>query len=177
MADIPDHEKAREGARKLIDKLGIAPTLSYLGKRTEDEWEHDAWDVVMGTYRTTYKTGLGHRVWAKPHDVRAVLPFGYKPHKYSLKDLGTANTIHRERMEQRHLKPIVPDYVDVVCSLVRDGDAVNYSFLDWCAEYGYSSDSIKARSMYDTCCDIGQRMRQQIKRGDLEKLQEFAHEL
>jgi len=66
MADIPDHEKARESARKLIDKLGIAPTLSYLGKRTEDKWEHDAWDVVMGTYRTTYKTGLGHRVWAKP---------------------------------------------------------------------------------------------------------------
>lgn len=173
-----DHKEARTQARALIEKLELKPQVSYAGQRESDGWKHDEWHVVLGTFRTTYKTGLGHRIYAKRTDLRPVLPFGTVPYRYyTAQDLGRAGTVHRANFDRSWLRPVFPDPVDIVCSLVQDGEAVDMSFVDWCGNYSANADSIKDRAAYDACCDIGQRLRQQIKHSDLEQLRELAREL
>lgn len=47
--------------------------------------------------------------------------------------------------------PKKPTYDDVVYSLVMDATACEQSFEDWCSDYGYSDDSIKALEIYRQC--------------------------
>jgi hypothetical protein len=64
-------------------------------------------------------------------------------------------------LEQRakHAQPIPPKVADVVSALVRDSSACDMPFDDWCDEYGYSNDSIKARDTYDQCQRLGSKIR------------------
>ena len=50
---------------------------------------------------------------------------------------------------------IEPDKRDVLSSLFLDAGTVADSggFADWCAELGYSADSISARAVFDTCTE------------------------
>lgn len=57
-------------------------------------------------------------------------------------------------------KPIQPNAVDVVASVMLDASALDCAgFADWCADYGYSDDSVKARAIYDSCIAHGLAMR------------------
>ena len=164
---------------QIIALLGNVPvSITYVGRRTDrQQWEHDEWAVSVGDYRTTYRTGLGHRVWDKPNSQRQVLPQGTKSHKYTAHELGSPRTLHRERMELAHLKPVTPHAGDVVASLVRDGEAINQSFIDWCDDYGLNADSIKDRAMYDECCAAGQHMRSILSRDTVGAILELTTEL
>ncbi len=44
-----------------------------------------------------------------------------------------------------------PMFEDVVFSLRGDTYAAEYSFKEWCAEYGYDNDSISALKVYNEC--------------------------
>lgn len=46
-----------------------------------------------------------------------------------------------------------PDLLDVCECLFLDSDAHDYSFDEWCDNFGLSNDSIKAKGMYDDCND------------------------
>lgn len=50
---------------------------------------------------------------------------------------------------------VAPVATDVVACILMDADAINYQFDEWCDSYGYSSDSIKAKGIYDTCLATG----------------------
>lgn len=53
-----------------------------------------------------------------------------------------------------------PSLADVMQSLLLDGNVIDAgSFEDWCNEYGYDADSIKARGMYDDCLQIALKLR------------------
>lgn len=159
--------------------LGDTPvSVAYVGPRTDSVgWPHDEWSVTIGDYRTTYRTGVGHRIWDKPHSQRRVLPRGTTPHKYTAHELGSPRTLHRESMERAHLKPVEPHIGEVFACLVRDGEAINQSFIDWCGDYGLNPDSIKDRALYDECCAVGQHMRAAPYRAALQSILELASEL
>ena len=70
-----------------------------------------------------------------------------------------------------------PSIVDVLASLAMDADVLDYvSFADWAECFGYSSDSIKAREIYDECIENALKLRATFGASDLEELMEAARE-
>lgn len=59
-------------------------------------------------------------------------------------------------------RPVRPTVADVLYSLFMDANAADESFSDWCDNFGYSDDSIKALNTYKACCDIAKHLRQQF---------------
>lgn len=53
------------------------------------------------------------------------------------------------------LVPTPPKKEDVLFSLVIDAGALLEDFDDWCMNFGYGSDSMKARKMFDDCRNNG----------------------
>ena len=69
--------------------------------------------------------------------------------------------------------PIKPNVTDVIYSILMSSNALDCSgFEDWCDDYGYESDSIKAKAIYNQCVGIGLQFRNALSRGQLEELQE-----
>lgn len=56
-------------------------------------------------------------------------------------------------------KPVKPKVADVLYSLFNDAQASDLNFHDWCDEYGYSDDSIKAMNTYKQCLEIATYLR------------------
>ena len=70
-------------------------------------------------------------------------------------------------------KIIQPNRLDVVNALLLDGEAIEYaSFEDWASEFGFDSDSIKAKANYDECLSIGLRLRASLGDTLMAKLRE-----
>lgn len=68
-------------------------------------------------------------------------------------------------------KPIKPDSVDVIYSLIMDSDVLNSGgFEDWAADCGYDPDSRKAESIYRACLEIALKMRGAIGEAGMETL-------
>lgn len=59
-------------------------------------------------------------------------------------------------------KPKKPAVADVLQSLFLDASAADLNFHDWCAEYGYSDDSIKALNTYKACLDTATALRKHL---------------
>ena len=49
-----------------------------------------------------------------------------------------------------------PKVADVMHSLLLDSSAVDMDFEDWCSDFGYDTDSRKARDTYDKCLELGE---------------------
>ena len=48
-----------------------------------------------------------------------------------------------------------PQLNDCINSLLLDSQAIDETFENWCGDFGYSTDSIKALKLYDRCIEIG----------------------
>jgi hypothetical protein len=71
-------------------------------------------------------------------------------------------------------KVTAPDLADVLHSLLLDSSAIDCGgFAEWCDEYGYDSDSIKARGMFDACMDTALKMRGAFGDSGMRELQEI----
>ncbi len=53
-----------------------------------------------------------------------------------------------------------PDSASVLSSLLLDASALDESFENWCADYGYDTDSRKAERLYKLCCKQGEKLKQ-----------------
>lgn len=90
------------------------------------------------------------------------------------------NTVVRYECENGHkfrngavgsLIKIEPDFVDVLYSLARDADVLNFSdFEGWASEMGYDPDSRKAEKTYRACMDIAERLRAGLGEAGLNEL-------
>lgn len=70
-------------------------------------------------------------------------------------------------------KPILPDIVNVVYSLMLDSEAINSpSFEAWAQECGYDEDSRKAEKCYQECLKIGLALRAALGDAGLASLSE-----
>jgi hypothetical protein len=59
-------------------------------------------------------------------------------------------------------RPTQPTIADVMYSLFSDASAADENFSDWCDNYGYSDDSIKALNMYKACTEVAKNLRRQF---------------
>lgn len=64
-----------------------------------------------------------------------------------------------------------PKLSDVLNCLFMDSEARNTCFEDWCSDFGYSDDSIKARDIYNACIQNAIKLKKALgdKYSDIKK--------
>jgi len=67
-------------------------------------------------------------------------------------------------------KPILPELENVVWCFLLDSEVIDYDFKDWCANFGYDEDSIKANNIYKECMEVALKMIRSLGSENLEKL-------
>lgn len=147
-----------------IDYIGEMPSPWSEDKpRNVDAWRvtiGKQWGNKAGQWVTTYYTGLGLRK----------APRGQKcpyPPRSAMAERWAADT----------LKPQRPTVADVLYSLFSDASAADENFSDWCSNYGYSDDSIKALNIYKACTDIAQNLRRQFDPATRAQIQAIIQEM
>ena len=68
--------------------------------------------------------------------------------------------------------PKRPTNADIMHSLLLDADAADQAFNEWCDNYGYDNDSMKAFKMYQACCEEAVNLRKTFTREQLEAMRE-----
>lgn len=133
-------EQRLEQEAKLAD-LGLQCTVTFLGQfqespfplaSTEEKpWPHFKWSAAFEKL-----DGTGHRLPA------VVLPWHCGiGHQTSMGD------------------PVKPNMCEVLHVIARDYIcAREVSFKSWCDEFGYNSDSISHRKIYEQCLDHGEEL-------------------
>lgn len=144
-----------------VEDLEALPVkIAYVGEVTSKWGEGanmvDQWRVVMSNGKEShsfdYFTGLGHRV-------RRYTPAG---------------KIYDSRTKKYYLEEVVaPKIASVLYSLVSDARAEDENFNEWCGNYGYSNDSIKALNIYLACLETGESLRKVFSRETLEQIREL----
>lgn len=71
-----------------------------------------------------------------------------------------------------------PTAVDVISSLCRDSDVIDYSsFEDWAADFGFDPDSRKGEAIYRACLAHALALRAAIGEDNLAKLRDLAGQM
>lgn len=119
---------------------------------------------------TDYMAGCGH------------CP-SYRPSVYQSSDSAIATRWECENGRKANMryslgvvgggKPILPNPVDVLYSLVSDSDVLDYgSFEDWAECFGYDTDSRKAEAIWKSCIEMALKLRGAIGDVGLSQLRE-----
>ena len=144
-----------------IEALEALPVkIDYVGETDRDnDWQCDQWRVTIsskaGFHSFDYFTGLGLRT-------RTYSGYGRK----------------WDAMRKKHYddKPNKPKVADVLHSLTLDASAADENFHDWCANYGYSDDSIKAMNTYKACLETAQALRKHFSPDTLHAVRELLQD-
>ncbi len=160
---------------KAVSSLGITLNAKHLQcvmlpKTTkQDKWSHDAWEITLSyqgrEMTTSYHTGLGHRTHFPNVKKRGTTYSG---------PLGDANSIEKATA-MGYTKPVTPDVADVVFSLVMDASCGEYTFNDWCSEFGYDTDSRKALDTYLQCQENSVKVRKLLTSPTFNSLSGLEH--
>lgn len=73
-------------------------------------------------------------------------------------------------------KPVPPQAASVLYVLLRDVEAADMSFPNWCGELGHDEYSRKAFDTYMQCCDTARELRAVFTRGELARLDNMVQE-
>lgn len=132
-----------------IEALDTLPVkIEYVGETKRDNWDCDQWRVTLSS-----KAGF------HSFDYFTGLGLRTKP-----------------RTSWDTPKPRKPKVADVLRSLIMDASAANENFDDWCDNYGYSSDSIKALNTYKACLDTARALRKHFSPDTLRQVRELLQD-
>jgi len=123
-----------------IDTAALPIKCVFVAKTKREDWECFEWRVTFssksGEWNVPYYCGMGHvEKQKKVPDWMRTEP-----------------------------KPKKPSNDDILHSLILDASAQDMNFSDWCAEFGYSDDSIKALNTYQECVKTGTLLRKHLGR-------------
>lgn len=127
--------------------------VAYVGETKRDDWACDQWRVTI-----TYKSAKGSGEWNTDY----------------FTGLGL-----RRKAKQSWVKdtPQKPNVAEVLHSLFLDASAADYNFSDWCAEYGYIDDSIKALNIYKQCLETAAMLRRSFDSETRAKIESIIGEM
>lgn len=148
-----------------IEALEALPVKIEYVAEVPSKWDDtrktnvDQWRVTIssraGAHSFDYFTGLG---------LRTKTYFGYG-RKW-------------DAMRKKHYddKPKKPKVADVLHSLIMDASAADENFHDWCANFGYSDDSIKAMNTYKACLEVAVALRKHFSPDTLRQVRELLQD-
>ena len=143
---------------EFLQSNGISFAAQYVAETTRDNWKCDEWRVTLSRTGTYEKPATKGR-----KDITQAYYTG----------LGLRTPAKGAFVKA---KPKAPSAADALHSLLLDGSAVDMSFADWCGDYGYDNDSLKALGIYNACCAIGQELRQFFSREEAETLRDMLQD-
>lgn len=73
-------------------------------------------------------------------------------------------------------KPVTPTAASVLYCLFSDAEACEMSYQDWCDNFGYDSDSIKALNTYRACEATGHELRKLFDFNTRAKMREILQD-
>lgn len=170
-----------------ITECGVTYNV-YLTRanNVRDKWQCDSWliSLVKGNVirEFDYHTGLGHRVIADSDHIQIMTQYGGKLYKDETdgKTKRRAQTAFQRRSMDREYqlkaKPFAPNIAVLINSLLLDCSACGQSFAEWCGDFGYDNDSIKARETYDGCQKNGDKLKAIFSYAQIEKLLELLQD-
>lgn len=132
-----------------IEALEALPVkIDYVGETTRNnDWQCDQWRVTLSS-----KAGF------HSFDYFTGLGLRHKPDSWGKR------------------KPSKPKVADVLHSLILDASAADENFHDWCANFGYSDDSIKAMNTYKACLETAQALRKHFSPDTLRNVRELLQD-
>ena len=136
-------ELTKQSIESTLILWNVPFSARYVGETKRADWQCDAWRVSIGGFETDYYTGLGQRKQTLPMPQPALHP----------------RCIAYAEWKKTAFKPVAPAAADVLHSLLLDARAADQSFSDWCSDYGYDDDSLKALDTHRACCAIGKELR------------------
>jgi hypothetical protein len=178
LSNMHNYKKQTPLELSIVDwcnQKGVSMAIDCMGAQTRDKWECDAWNITFyrkgknNGFNTCYYTGTAHRVLSA---------IGVMDKKRIQRDYkGSINLRHMlAKNEKENARPQIPHIAGILHSLTLDASANDYSFNDWCDNFGYESDSIKALSMYQACCAIAKELYSLFNRSELCELSELLQD-
>jgi hypothetical protein len=158
----------------MLEKFGVTMTAVYKGVKANalgGKTEMDSWSVAFSKSdgrevfeEFDYYTGTGHR--SKVEDSAAG--------RFAAQHLKGAsrNSLAWESLRKQYCKPVAPHAAAVLQCLLMDTEASSTSFHNWCDEFGYDDDSIKARETYDACQENSDKLHRIFAHAQIEELRE-----
>lgn len=128
-----------------FDFESLPITISYVCETQRDGWNCDQWRV-----------GFKH-------------PNGFWQTDY-FTGLGLRSKLKKSSWESP--RPVKPSIADVMHALLSDAEAIDQSFKDWCDNYAYSDDSLKAFDTYRQCCETAAQLLKVFSRTEIAKMRE-----
>lgn len=148
-------------AQAYVDSLSIPYMATFVPQsmsRNADE-KHPSinWTINFGGLVTDYMQGIAHMPGYKHYTRRTI---DVAEREKAAAEKGLYFPSNRSFGGKKIPSPAL---VDVLYSLVMDSDVIEYDcFEDWAENFGYDSDSLKAKSIYDACLSIALKLRKLI---------------
>lgn len=159
----------------------ITMTATRIDSRPDWEGEAVHWSISINGEAdpTFYSEGIGHFMQ------QGADKLAHEPLKLAIQGTGNSKLAFngntqwaiktgvkkdRVKIKNNRVEVIPPKLEDVLYSLTMDASCVDQGFDGWCDDYGYDTDSIKARETYDACVEGFFKLRRLGL--DLEELQE-----
>lgn len=131
-----------------------------INKNKDSKYKQFTYNVKVNGHWFNYSTGIG---WIGNKKDKDANPDQYKPLSYSdraeLRDQFNSRHYVNDEYNTRTVYRKVPTVIDILYSLKVDADAGSMSFIDFCDNFGYDSDSIKATDIYRACMDTAVKLR------------------
>lgn len=149
----------------------IAYTLQ-LQKDGKPVWTGDYKLGVGHVDPVKFKQTFYHSVKVTASEESLILAWQRKPHaQFTDKQLWADAAAKLAALQK-----VTPKLEEVCHSLLSDGAAYfdGQRFEEWAGDFGYSSDSIKAKETFEACDKIGRDLNRALSREELAGLREWA---
>lgn len=148
---FPIHKSGSDTDNKINDyllSLHIRYNAIYCGEVTKDNnWHCDKWSI------TFIRAGI-----------KKSINFEY-----------FTGTGHRVKTKFAS-NPVFPHATGLIYSCLMSGDSCNMSFKDWCSNYGYDDDSIKALETYKDCQEEYNKLQSLFTNKEIETLRDMLQD-
>lgn len=159
---------------EFLKENGVEYTVTYLQDNSQDQdWQYDLFSVCFkkgnNSFRSEFKTGLGHRV-SRFKNGYTTLRSTYNK---TLDKVGLKGCLHNVSSKQF---AVSPTSANVLHCLLLDSQLGEDLFEDFCANLGYSEDSIKALESYRACQKTCTNLRKVFTNTQLQQLSEILED-
>jgi hypothetical protein len=158
---------------RTIANLGLTYTAEFIpqkfSRNADDKQPSINWRITISNGKnfitTDYTQGIGHI----PTVAKSYKHFN-RENELLASSTGTYNT--SATLHWRNPKKLpTPNLINVLYSLTLDSDVCDYcGFEEWANNYGYNSDSISHRSIYEKCIIVSKQFRKIVDLPYMRKL-------
>ena len=154
----------------------ISFRVHFAGTSHKFGTEMDSWLVVIDDQKFDFYTGIGHRI--QQHRNAYKLNHSQIGQVKTLKDLLGKDrldlTVHK--LKDGFSYAVSPTQAGVLYCLLSDADGADQNFYDWCSDYGYNTDSLSDRNVYNACCETLNKVRKIFTHSQREALRELLQD-